>query len=67
MKSLTLDQLKDIEKEEYDSLKYINEERLDHQRAGEESKVKSCEDVARFQHGRWSMICDLIEKMEEKS
>ena len=67
MKSITLEQLKDIEKEEYESLKFINEEKLDHQRAGEEIKVKSCEDSARFQHGRWSMICDLIEELEAEN
>lgn len=65
MVTITLKTLKELESEEYSSLQFINEEIKDHRRAKEYDRVKNCEDVLRFQHGRWSMLCDLIDMIGE--
>ena len=64
-KTLTLENLKEIERREYEDLQIIFNSKLEHDKNGDLDLVKSLEDSERYQRGRWSIICDLIDLLEE--
>lgn len=57
LKIITLQELKDMEKKEYTSLNILSD--IEHE------CDKDLENDKRYQRGRWSMLVDLIEKLED--
>lgn len=64
-KVITLSKLKELEQEEYQMLKTLEECKLDHLKRGETSIVRSIESSKRYQRGKWAMLVDLIEMLED--
>ena len=55
---ITLKQLQELERAEYQTLKELQELRRD----GGAMNRQSLNNTIEWQQGRWSMLCDLIEK-----
>ena len=64
-KSITLEELKQIEREEYEEFQMLLDSKIEHSKKGEFQIAKSIEESERWKRGRWSMICDLIERLEK--
>ena len=64
MKTLTLNQLKNIERKLYEELSMINSMKSDAIRSGDYKFAESLASSEQYQRGKWGAIIDLIEKME---
>ena len=64
-KVITLSKLKELEQEEYQTLKTLHECKLDHLKRGEINTVRSIESTISYQRGKWAMLVDLIEMLED--
>ena len=65
MRCISLEDLAKIEKEEYESLNTLLSLRYDYENEGKTELAKSLEDIIKYQRGRWCMLKDLIEELEE--
>ena len=61
---LTLDYLRDREREEYDTLRELDEMRTHYLKEGNHRLADSVMNSISHQRARWGMIVDLIEEME---
>ena len=64
-KTLTLKRLKELEQKEYETLRNLEEYKIEAR--NDMQIVKSLTDSIRYQRGKWAMLCDLIDMMEEEN
>ena len=64
-KSITLEELKQIEREEYKELQMLIEYKIECDKKGDFQSSKSIEESENRQRNRWGMVCDLIERLEK--
>ena len=62
-KTLTLKQLKELEQKEYETLHNLDEYKLEAR--NDKQIAESLMKTIRYQRGKWAMLCDLIDMMEE--
>lgn len=65
IRCINLEDLSKMEKEEYETLKTLSSMRYDYEKEGKAELAKSLEDSVKYQRGRWGMLKDLIEELEE--
>lgn len=64
-KSITLEELKQIERMEYKELEMLIDYKIECDKKGDFQSSKSIEESEKWKRGRWAMICDLIERLEK--
>lgn len=67
MKTITLTQLKDIERKLYEELAMISSLKSDAIRSGDYKFAESLASSEQYQRGKWGAILDLIEKLEAEN
>ena len=67
MKTITLTQLKNIERKLYEELAMISSMKSDAIRSGDYRFGESLASSEQYQRGRWGVIIDLIEKLEAEN
>ena len=64
-KCITLEELKEREKEEYKTLQFLNELHSDAVKRSSYKEARSLENNINFQRGKWGMLSNLIEEIGE--
>lgn len=64
IKFITLSDLKELDRKMWTELSDIITWRVELQQKGENEKAKQIEETENHMSSRWSMICDLIEAIE---
>ena len=64
---LTIDYLKAKEREEYNTLRELDEMRVHYIKEGNHRLSDSCLQSISHQRARWGMLLDLIEEMENEN
>lgn len=67
IRCINLEDLAKIEKEEYETLNTLSSMRYDYEKEGKVELAKSLEDSVKYQRGRWGMLKDLIDKLEDNN
>lgn len=62
IKCITLQDLKELERIEYESLNRLSLMRYDYEKEGKVELAKSIEGSIKYQRGRWGMLKDLIDE-----
>ena len=65
LRCINLEDLAKKEKEEYETLTTLSAMRYDYEKEGKLELARSLEDSVKYQRGRWGLLKDLIEEMEE--
>ena len=65
IRCIDLEDLAKKEKEEYETLNTLSAIRYDYEKEGKLELARSIEDSVKYQRGRWGMLKDLIEELEE--
>lgn len=66
-KTITLTQLKNIERKLYEELAMISSMKSDAIRSGDYKFAESLASSEQYQRGKWGAILDLIEKLEAEN
>lgn len=66
-KTLTARDLREIEDEEYKTLKTLNKILHEKEEENDEDGVESMTKLVEYQRGRWGIISDLLEKLEAEN
>ena len=64
-KCITLQDLKEMERKEYETLNSLSSMKYEYKKEGKIELVNSLEEGERYQRGRWGMLMDMIEEMED--
>lgn len=67
IKCLKLEDLAKMEKEEYETLRTLSSLRYDYEKEGKTDLAKSLDDSVKYQRGRWGMLKDIIDEMEDSN
>ena len=66
-KCITLEELKERENEEYKTLQFLNEMYSDAVKRSSYKEAKSLASSIYYQRGKWGMLMNLIEELEDKN
>lgn len=62
-KAITLEQLKELERAEYNTLEELQRMQFEYEREGNERMANITKDSVQWTRGRWGMIVDIIENL----
>ena len=66
-KCITLQDLKEMERKEYKTLEGLSNMKYEYEKAGRTDLVESLREGERYQRGRWGILMDIIEEMEDNN
>ena len=64
-KCITLQDLKEMERREYKALENLSNMKYEYKKVDRTELVESLREGERYQRGRWGMLMDMIEEMED--
>lgn len=66
-KCITLQELKEMERKEYKTLETLSNMVYEYKKEGKAELAESMREGERYQRGRWGMLMDIIEEMEDEN